>query len=179
MTQGCGSGQFALALPIAAIRGGDRIDLAADPAECAAICGQLGLAALHAFQAHAVLERDGEAVTARGRLKASLEQACVASGEPVPERIDEPFELNFAPEPGVRPDEELELGAGDLDTIFHDGATIPLGAALVDTLALTIDPYPRGPNATAALQQAGVLSEEEAGPFAALAALKGKMGDEP
>lgn len=178
MSPASASGQFALALPIAAIRGGERIDLVADSAECAAISAHLGLAGLHAFQAHAVLERDGEAVSARGRLKARLEQACVASGEPVPERIDEPFELHFAPEPGVRQDEEVELRAGDLDTIFHDGATIPLGPALVDTLALAIDPYPRGPNAAAAMQAAGVLSEEEAGPFAALAALKGKMSDE-
>ncbi|WP_240325616.1 YceD family protein [Sphingomonas mesophila] len=172
------SGQFELELPIAAIRGGDRIDLVADSAECAALGKRLGLAALHAFQAHSVIERDGDKVVARGRLKARLEQACVASGEPVAEQVDEPFELHFAPGPGVRPDEEIELGAGDLDTIFHDGAVIPLGEALVDSLALAVDPYPRGPNAAAAMEAAGVLSEDEAGPFAALAALKGKMAGE-
>ncbi len=172
------SEQFDLSLPLASIRGGDRIDLVADEAECAAIATRLGLAALHAFQAHAVIELDGAAVTATGRLKASLEQACVASGEPVPERIDEPFELKFVADLGGRPDEEVELAAGDLDTVFHDGATIPLGSALVDTLALAIDPYPRGPNAAAAMQAAGVLSEEEAGPFAALAALKLGKPDE-
>ena len=172
------SEQFRLALPLAAIRGGDRIDLAADEAECAAICKRLGLVSLDVFKAHAVVEQDGPAVVAKGRLLASLAQACVASGEPVAERVDEPFELRFMPDPGARPDEEIELAAHDLDTIFHDGAAIPLGTALVDTLALAIDPYPRGPNATAAMKEAGVLSEEEAGPFAALAALKGKMGQE-
>ncbi|HET9354965.1 MAG TPA: DUF177 domain-containing protein [Sphingomicrobium sp.] len=172
------SEQFALALPLASIRGGDRIDLVADEAECAAICERLGLVALKSFQAHAVLERDGPAVVARGRLKASLEQACVASGEPIGERVDEAFELTFVPDPGGRPDEEVELGAADLDTVFHDGATIPLGTALVDTLALAIDPFPRGPNAAAAMKEAGVLSEEEAGPFAALAALKLGKGHE-
>ena len=172
------SGQFALTLPLGAIRGGDRVDLTADDAECAALCKQLGLAALHALKAHAVIERDGPAVVARGRINAALEQACVVSGEPIAARIDEPFELTFVPDPGSQPDEEVELGARDLDTIFHDGAAIPLGAALVDTLALAIDPYPRGPNAAAALQEAGVLSEEEAGPFAALAALKRDKPDE-
>ena len=172
------SEQFALAVPLGSIRGGDRIDLVADQAECAAIRERLGLESLEAFRAHAVLELEGSAVVAKGRLQASLAQACVASGEPIAERIDEPFELRFAPEPSGKPDEEVELAAADLDTIFHDGATIPLGTALVDTLALAIDPYPRGPNAAAAMQEAGVLSEEEAGPFAALAALKLGKPDE-
>lgn len=171
------SEQFSLSVPLNAIRGGDRIDLSADEAECAAICGRLGLAGLHALKAHAVLEREGEAVVARGRIQASLEQSCVASGEPVAERVDEPFELRFVADPGGRPDEEVELDANDLDTVFHDGSAIPLGDALVDTLALAIAPFPRGPNAAAAMKQAGVLSEEEAGPFAALAALKGKMSE--
>ena len=81
------SEQFALAVSIASIRDGDRIDLAADSGECAAIAKRLGLVSLDAFQAHAVLDRDGASVAARGRLKATLKQACVASGEPVPERV--------------------------------------------------------------------------------------------
>ena len=72
-------------------------------------------------------------------------------------------------------DEEFELGADELDTLFHDGQAIDLGAAIADSLALGLDPYPRSPNAEEALRQAGVISEEEAGPFAALAALKGKL----
>ena len=63
----------------------------------------------------------------------------------------------------------------DLDTIFHDGSAIDLGGAVTDTLALAIDPYPRSAEADSALKEAGVISEEEAGPFAALAALKNKM----
>ncbi|QIK97011.1 DUF177 domain-containing protein [Sphingomonas sp. HDW15A] len=171
------SERFSLALPIAAIRGGDRIDLVAEPEECASIANRLNLPVIGALQAHAMLERDGDRVKAIGRLKASLEQSCVATGEPLRTRVDEPFELHFMPEPKVRPDEELELRANDLDTVFHDGAVIPLGEALVDTLALALDPFPRGPNAAVALHEAGVISEEEAGPFAALAALKRDKGD--
>lgn len=171
------SERFSLARPIAAIRGGDRIDLAADEQDCADIAARLGLPSVSALQAHAVLERDGDSVTATGRLKANLEQACVATGEPIATSLDEPFELHFRPGPNGRPDEEIELGADDLDTIFHDGSTIPLGESLVDTLALALEPFPRGPNAAAALQEAGVISEEEAGPFAALAALKRDKGD--
>jgi len=170
--------RFSLSLPIAQIRDGDRIDLAADAAECTEIARKLDLPSVSAMQAHAVLERAGDCVTVKGRIKASVEQSCVATGEPIAANLDEPFELQFRPEPAGKPDEEVELGANDMDTIFHDGSTIPLGESLVDTLALCLDPYPRGPNAAAALQEAGVLSEEEAGPFAALAALKrGKDSD--
>lgn len=170
---------FHCRLPIARIRDGERIDLNAASEQCAEIAGRLGLPSLERLEAHAVLNRDGDNVRASGRLKATLEQRCVASGEPVPARVDEPFNLLFLPEPQGRPDEEVELGADELDVVFHDGAVIELGSAIADTLALALDPFPRGPNADAALKAAGVVSEEQAGPFAALAALKGKMPDAP
>jgi uncharacterized metal-binding protein YceD (DUF177 family) len=173
------SESFALSLPLGQIRDGDRIDLVADEAERGAIADRLGLTSLELLKAHAILQRDGAAVKVGGRVQASCSQACVATGEPVPAHVDEPFSLTFLPEPSAaKPDEELELGEGDLDTVFHDGAAILLGDALVDTLGLALDPYPRSANAEAALKDAGVIGEEEAGPFAALAALKGKMTGE-
>ena len=167
---------FESRLPIDQIRDGDRIDLVADSGECAAIAERLDLLSLDRLEAHAVLSREGHQVRARGRLKASLEQACVATGEPVPEHVDEAFDLIFVPAPGGTDEEEVELESSDLDTIFHDGAAIELGREIADTLALSIDPYPRSAEADAALKEAGVMSEEEAGPFAPLAALKSKMG---
>lgn len=164
---------FAHRLSLAQIRDGDRLDLSADEAERTAIAERLRLASLTRFDAHVVLMRDGERVCARGRIKAQLEQSCVATGEPVPASVDEPFELQFIPAPGGGPDEEVELSEDDCDTVFHDGATIDLGSALADTLALTLDPYPRSAQADDALREAGVLTEEQAGPFAALAKLKG------
>jgi uncharacterized metal-binding protein YceD (DUF177 family) len=171
------SEDFTHRLPLDRIRGGERIDLVAGEAECDAIAKRLGLLSIDRLEAHAVLERNGDQVRATGRIKSALAQSCVASGEPVPERIDEAFELLFMAEPSGKPDDEVELGARDLDIIFHDGAGIELGAAIADTLTLAIDPYPRGPNADEALKAAGVLSEEQAGPFAALAKLKGKEAE--
>lgn len=168
---------FAHRLPLDQIRDGDRLDIIADDEERAIVADRLGLLSLQRLEAHAVLSRDGEKIGATGRLKASLEQACVATGEACPAHLDEPFELAFVPEPRAgRPDEEVELGESDLDTIFHDGSAIDLGGAVTDTLALALDPYPRSAGADAALKEAGVLTEEEASPFAALAALKEKMG---
>ena len=172
------SEDFTCRVPIDRVRDGERIDLVASEADQARIAKQIDLISIGRLEAHCVLEHRGSEIVARGRVKAALELACVASGEPVPAFIDEAFELHFQPEPTRVPDEEVELSGDDLDTIFHDGQGIELGAAIADTLAVSIEPYPRSANAAEALQQAGVLSEEQAGPFAALAALKGKLGDE-
>lgn len=162
-------------LPLAQIRDGDRIDTTADAEERATVAVRLQLPAIHRLDAHATLRRDGEALIAEGRIRAALMQSCVATGEPVEASVDEPFTLRFMPAPKGNADDEVELGANELDTIFHDGQGIDLGDALADTLALALDPYPRSAGAEAALKAAGVMSEEEAGPFAALAGLKAKL----
>lgn len=169
--------RFAHHLRLDQIADGERLDLVADEAERRSVSDRLGLGTLDRLEAHATLARSGPVVRAEGRIVATLEQSCVVTGEPVSTHIDEPFTLVFVPEPdSTRSDEEIELGKEDCDTVFHDGAAIDLGSAIADTLALSIDPYPRSASADATLKQAGVLSEEQAGPFAALAALK-KGGD--
>jgi len=128
---------------------------------------------LERLEAHVTLSRTGDIVRASGRLAAALEQNCVITNDPVPAHVDEPFELLFMPEPPVSaPEEEIELGESDLDVVFHDGAVIDLGTSLADTLALSLNPYPRSASADAALKEAGVMSETEASPFAVLAKLK-------
>ena len=159
------------------IRDGERIDLVADEGERETIARRLGLVSLDRLEANAALERDGARIRARGRVRAALEQCCVATGEPVGDHVDEPFDLMFLPEPRAgEAEEEVELAPEDCDVVFHDGTAIDLGGAVTDTLALAINPYPRSPGAEAALQQAGVLTEEQASPFAVLAKLK-KDGD--
>ena len=172
------SENFSCRLNLDQVHDGERIDLVATDLERADIARRIGLVALDRLAAHCALDHEGPSIRARGRIKASLTQSCVASGEPLPAYIDEAFELHFQPEPTRTPDDEVELSGDELDVIFHDGSAIELGEAIADTLAVSLDPYPRGPNAEVALQQAGVISEEQAGPFAALAALKGKLGEE-
>jgi len=168
---------FGHRLTLDALRDGERLDLAADEGERAQIAQRLGLAALERLEAHAAVERDGKRVRVRGRIRATLEQSCVATGEPVPEHVDEAFDLIFVPEPPAEiAEEEIELSEDDCDTVFYDGGAIDLGAAIADTLALSIDPYPRSPGAEVALKNAGVLTEEQAGPFAALVKLKEGRG---
>ena len=164
---------FAHHLRLDQVRDGDRLDLVADEPERKGIAARLGLDSLERLEAHAVLTRKGEMVRAQGRLQASLAQPCVVTSDPVAAHIDEAFDLMFLPAPETASaDEEIQLGASDCDVVFHDGAAIDLGAAIADTLALSLDPYPRSAAADAALKEAGVLSEEQASPFAALAQLK-------
>lgn len=167
------SQDFAHQRPINQIRDGERIDLIADETERGSIAERLGLDSLERFEAHATLSREGERVRAQGRLKAVLTQSCAVTGEPVGIRADEAFDILFLPQPpSGRPEEEIELAEQDCDVAFHDGSVIDLGDAIADTLGLSLDPYPRSAGAEAALKEAGVLSEAEAGPFAALAKLK-------
>jgi len=156
--------------------GNRSLSIEADAAERAALAERFGLITLDALSADAALRREGDLVFVEGRIKASAAQACVASGASVPAAIDEPFSLRFVPE-GEEGGEEIELDAEDFDTIGYAGSAIDLGEAVAETLALSLDPFPRSPDADAILKAAGVLSEEEVvtGPFAALKALKDKL----
>ena len=170
---------FAHRLTLDRIRDGERIDLAADESERRAIAERLDLPSIDRLDAHASLARDGATVRATGRVAASLEQRCVVTGEPVAAHVDEAFDIAFVPEPraGDVP-EEVELRPEDCDVVFHDGVAIDLGTAIADTLALSLDPYPRSAGAEAALREAGVMTEEQASPFAALAQLKRSDSDQ-
>ena len=150
-----------------------RVEIEAGPAEREALAARFGLIAVDALAAEAELHRSGETVTAAGRLRARVTQSCVASAEPVEATVEEDFRIDFRPPPDEgRGDEEIELGEGELDVVFYEGGAVDLGEAVAQTLALSLDPYPRSPVAEAALREAGVKSEEEAraesSPFAAL-----------
>jgi uncharacterized metal-binding protein YceD (DUF177 family) len=152
------------------------VEIEAGPEERTALARRFGLVEIGRLAAAAALSRRDEEVVARGRITASVVQSCVASGEPVKASVDEPFEIVFRPLPSDgRPDEEVELSEAELDTVFYEGAAIDLGEAVAETLSLSLDPFPRAPDAAEALKAAGVKSEEEAGPFGALAALRDKM----
>ena len=167
--------RFAHHLRLDQIRDGERLDLLADEAERRSIAERLGLVSLDRLEAHVALSRTGPSVRAEGRIVATLEQSCVVTGDPVPAHVDEAFTLLFVPGgDNSGRDDEIELGEQDCDVVFYDAAEIDLGGAVADTLALSVDLYPRSASADATLKEAGVLTEEQASPFAALAALKGR-----
>jgi uncharacterized metal-binding protein YceD (DUF177 family) len=150
--------------------------------ERAALARRFGLVAIARLEAEAALSRDGEIVTAEGRLLAAVTQSCVATGEPVEADVETPFRIAFRPLPTAPAgEEEIELGEAELDVIFYDGAAVDLGEAVAETLSLSLDPWPRAPGAEESLREAGVKDEEQAAressPFAALQGLKDKLGE--
>ncbi|MGK6318939.1 YceD family protein [Sphingomonas sp. DT-204] len=150
------------------------VTVAADEGERTALAKRFGLLAIDRLEARFAIKRDATGIVARGHLSAAVTQACVVTGEPLPVSLEEDFALRFLPEPDSAAD-EVELDADECDTVFYTDGAIDLGEAAAETLLLSLDPFPRGPNAAATLKDAGVLSEEEAGPFGGLAALRDKL----
>ena len=157
-----------------------RVQIAAEEAERAALAERFGLVSIARLEAEAVLRREGAQVWADGRLRAEAVQSCVATGDPIPATIDEPFALRFDPV-GGEADEEVELDEADLDLLSYEGGAIDLGEAVAQGFSLALDPFPRVADADERLRAAGVASEEEAeaqrieaSPFAALKSLTRK-----
>lgn len=149
----------------------------AGEAERMGLARRFGFSALERLAADYSLTREGNVVMAAGSIEARLSQPCIATGEPVEEEVREDFAIRFIPEEeetAAEPGEEMELDAGECDTLPYTGGRIDMGEAIAETLALAVNPYPRSANAEEYLREAGVLTEEQAGPFAALAALKDK-----
>lgn len=156
--------------------GARAMTIAADDAERAALARRFGLIAIARLEADAEIVREGDVVKAEGRLRAAVTQSCVACAEPVPAMIDEAFSLRFVPPENFEADaDEIELSEADCDVIPYDDGAIDLGEAVAETMALALPPFPRSPDADAILKAAGVLSEEDAGPFAALKGLRDRL----
>jgi uncharacterized metal-binding protein YceD (DUF177 family) len=151
------------------------VEIDADAQERAALAKRFDLIGIERLTGRFTIRRDAAGIVAEGRVAAAVTQACSITGDPLPATVDEPVALRFVPEDDAGQD-EVELGDNDIDVIPYDGGAIDLGEVAAETMALALDPFPRGPNAEAALKEAGVLSEEQAGPFGALAALKDKLG---
>ena len=158
---------------------GARITASAE--ECAALARRFGFVRIDRLEADYTLVEENAMLMARGQMRAALAQPCVATAEPVEEAIDLPFTIRFQQE-GAMPEEimsgesEFELSEEECDTHFYEGGTIDIGEAVAQTLALSVELYPRAADADQWLRTRGVLTEDQGGPFAALAALKGKTG---
>jgi uncharacterized metal-binding protein YceD (DUF177 family) len=158
--------EFSRAVQIERMREGARHVVEATGPEREAVAARLGLAAIDhlrcAFDLHPI---DTGAVQASGELRARVTQTCVISLEPFETDIAEDFQVRFVPAGTETDDFDLEAD----DEIPYQGAAIDLGEAVVEQLALVLEPFPRKPGA--ALPEA---EEESNVPFAALARLRGQ-----
>jgi hypothetical protein len=147
-------------------------------AEMADIARLLDLVALDGLTLDYRLRRGGGGrIHLSGQLKAHAVQTCVMSLEPLEAVIGVPVEAEFWPAPLI---EDLEKTAEDpgqsglLDwpDPITDGA-IDVGPVAYETLATSLDPYPKRPGASFQWSQGASEAEApESGPFAALAKLK-------
>ena len=121
------------------------------------------------------LTRRGGGVHVAGQVKARVGQTCVVTLEPLENDLDEPINVLFAP--------RLEVAAKDDGAYRTAGDEEPpepliegkvdLGAVATEFLLLGIDPYPRKAGAEFAAVK---TADDSARPFAALEALKKRLG---
>jgi len=158
--------------------GDRRIAISANADERAALATRFDLVSVAALDAALTVRRESGGIAVVGRVTASVVQACAITDEPIDVAIDEPVALRFVEPQGAGPKttaDEIELGEDAMDTVELEGSAIDLGEVAAETMALALDPYPRGPNAAAALKAAGVLTEEEARPAGPFADLKARL----
>ena len=156
---------------------GRHFDLVADEQARNAVAKHAGLSALPRLEASfdvTLHGRDGLHVV--GRVSATVGQTCVVTLEPLENEIDESIDLVFAPGGALLlvASGEVEVPAGDEPELLV-GGVIDLGAIATEFLILSLDPYPRKPDA---IFQASAIGDDAAHPFAALAALKKGQGGE-
>jgi hypothetical protein len=161
------------------IRDGAQGEIEATQPELAAIAKLLDLRVVKELSfAYRLSHGGGERLRLEGRLTAAVTQTCVVSLEPVEASLDVPVEAEFWP---VSLIDQLEQsaedpgGPGQLDwpEPIVDGK-IDLGPLLYETVATSLDPYPKRDGISFDWSQ-GVPEQGSAGgsgPFAALAELK-------
>ena len=152
-------------------------EVVASAAECAAIAARLLVPAVGALACRFRLTLLGKGVVAaEGELKARVTQECIVTTDPFEAEVQERFRVRFVPEAQfVEPDEEDLLDLEADDEIPYAGHHIDLGEAVVEQLALALDPYPRKPGAVLEGMEPGEPEppgeggDTPASPFAALA----------
>lgn len=168
--------------PSAIAEGGEKAvyELEASRPECEALARRFGFLALEFFRATVSLRpvRGGDGFRLHGHIAARVVQSCVVTLDPVVSDIDEQFDTNLLEEAAcageaVGPEDDVDLYSGD---------AVDIGEIAAEELALSLDPYPRTPEAAAGIVGPGGVAREseDAGgektgryrPFEALAGLK-------
>lgn len=139
--------EFSRRVPLAKIGRPLKDVVEASAEERAALQERFGLLSLAKLVCVFQLRRGADSIVlAEGHIQAEAEQACIITGEPVKEVVDEQFSLRFVPEADMPDDEDLDIEAllqEDTDDVPYDGRMIDLGEAAAEQLALCLDPYPR------------------------------------
>lgn len=170
---GSATPEFSRPVPVDQIGGGESArEIEANPAERAALARRLGLRSLDRLTASLRLRRlpDG-LIRLSGRFAADVVQNCVVTLEPVAGHCSETLAMRFGDADPASIEAEIEvesLAEDDPEPIV--GGCIDLGEAVVQQLAVSLDPYPRAPGAKVPTALSGE-NEDGTAPDSAFAAL--------
>jgi uncharacterized metal-binding protein YceD (DUF177 family) len=149
-------------------------------AERAIIAALLDLQRLDRLSFEARFARRGQGRLAlKGALHAAVTQTCVVTLDPVASNLDIPVEVDFWPAGQIEAyvetaDEAASHGVLDWPEPIEDNK-IDLGPIIYQTLATSLDPYPKRAGADFSWSETDAETtdnKEEQGPFAALQQLK-------
>ena len=164
--------EFSRPVAVAAVEDGriSAVAVEATPAEREALAARLRVPAVLRLDCRFALRPEPGRIVAAGRLDARVAQICVVSLNTFEAEVAEDFEVHFTadPAPGAAPHDADDDPMAP-DQIAFDGATLDLGEAAAEQLALALDPFPRRPGAVLPV---GEAPQGAGGPFAALAGLK-------
>jgi uncharacterized metal-binding protein YceD (DUF177 family) len=163
-----GAPEFTRPVDVSRLPSGEAVyDLAATPAERAALARRFDLLALDRLEAQVRLTRlAGGLLRLSAALSAEVVQACVVTLEPVRAPVADEFSVLYRT--GAEAGEKSIVLSGAEELVEPLPSDIlDIGEAVAQQLSLALDPYPRAPGAAAASP-----GEALASPFAALATWK-------
>jgi uncharacterized metal-binding protein YceD (DUF177 family) len=182
-TRSADNPEFARVLDLAQLR--ERMNFAFDispgPVEAQAIARLMGAQAVRKLRfAGTLAPLATEGWQLEGQFGATVVQTCVVTLEPVTTRVDQAVRREYRPIRGEGPSDIL-VSPEDDDEVEPLGRDIDLGLLAIETLALALPAYPRKPGAelerrSFAVEGVTPLEDADTKPFAALAALKDKLG---
>lgn len=140
--------------------------------EQAALAGRFGLLEPPTLHTELLVRTEDEGVRVTGRLRAHAVQACVLSGAPVPEDIDEEIDTLYRRLAPSDPHAEIELSEDDLDIEPLTGEQIDLGELVAQCFGVALEPYPHAADEAVAGASRFVTDEDaealRRNPFAVL-----------
>ena len=149
-----------------------KIKIEPTPAEREALAARYGLISLDSLKAQLTVRGDvSSEIEVEGHLQAEVVQECVVTLEPVRDNVTAAFEQRYTVR-SMDPVADLVIDADNIEPPEPlIGDSIDLGELVAQHLSLSINPYPRGPDADAQADEHRVDTERD-GPFAALARLR-------
>lgn len=146
---------------------GMSVVIEADAAQREALAEAHGLLSVERYRAELLVtswKRNG--VKVRGRVEASITQACIVTMDPLDAKVDEEVEGVFLPQDSKLGREGFHVGGeilldaeGPDSPETFEGDSIDVGALAEEFFGLGIDPYPRKKGATMT-----AATDEDAGP---------------